>query len=207
MVEILPRETPVDWAKIRAWVAFGANLPSDNGAPIETLKAAVEGLRAEGIRLCGLSRIYETPCFPAGAGPDYINCVMELSSSYAPEDLLRALHRVEQDLGRVRKRRWAGRTIDLDLLAMDQQVLPDAKSVKLWIDLPICEQSVRAPDQLILPHPRIQDRSFMLIPFADLAPDWRHPLLGKTVQEMLDARPESEKTEVKALEGVEIPLD
>lgn len=200
----MPRETAKDWAKSRAWIAYGANLPSDKGVPLDTLHVAVKALSTHGLVIRAVSQIYETPCFPAGAGPDYINCVFEVQSGLTPEALLQVLHSVEKELGRERKRRWAGRTIDLDLLAVEDAVLPDETSVRLWIDLPLREQSVRAPDQLILPHPRIQDRSFMLIPFADLAPDWRHPLLGKTVQEMLDALPAEEKNGVKPLDGVEI---
>nr|WP_321507029.1 2-amino-4-hydroxy-6-hydroxymethyldihydropteridine diphosphokinase [uncultured Celeribacter sp.] len=191
---------------MRAWLAFGANLPSEVGGPADTLRKAVADLRHRGIMLEAVSLVYETPCFPAGAGPDYVNFALEISTDLAPEALLQVLHEVEASFGRVRRTRWAGRTIDIDLLAMEHCVSPDEATLLHWIDLPLAEQSRQAPDRLILPHPRIQDRSFMLIPFADLAPDWRHPVLGKTVAEMLAARPESEKTEVKVLEGVEIPL-
>ncbi|WP_434289371.1 2-amino-4-hydroxy-6-hydroxymethyldihydropteridine diphosphokinase [Celeribacter sp. SCSIO 80788] len=193
-----------NWAKRRAWIAFGANLPSTAGAPIETLRAAVRDLKDADLAITAVSGIYETPCFPKGAGPDYINFAAEIETSLAPEALLARLHEVEHSFGRVRKIRWAGRPIDLDLMAVEGEVLPDIASVNSWITLPLAEQSVRAPDQLILPHPRIQDRAFMLIPFADLAPDWRHPILGQTVAEMLASRPEAEKSEVKPLAGLEI---
>lgn len=203
----MARETPSYWAKMRAWIAFGANLPSETGTPMETLQAALHALSAKGVTVTQLSQIYETPCFPAGAGPDYVNFAAEVMYDGPPEALLLVLHEIEAELGRVRKTRWAGRPIDLDLLAYADEVRPDARSVQAWIDLPLSEQTVRAPDQLILPHPRIQDRAFMLIPFADLAPDWRHPLLGQTISEMLAARPESEKTEVKPMSGVEIRVN
>ncbi|PTQ74770.1 2-amino-4-hydroxy-6-hydroxymethyldihydropteridine diphosphokinase [Celeribacter persicus] len=196
-----------DWAKRRAWIAFGANLPSSAGAPLETLRAAVHALQSKGSRISAISRIYETPCFPEGAGPDYINFAAEIETVLAPEELLALLHEVEHSFGRVRETRWAGRPIDLDLMAFEDEVFPDVASVSSWIELPLAQQSVRAPDRLILPHPRIQDRAFMLIPFADLAPDWRHPILGKTVAKMLAARPEAEKSEVKPLEGIEILVD
>lgn len=192
------------WAKRRAWVAFGANLPSTAGEPIETLRAAVRDLEGSDVAVTAISRIYETPCFPQGAGPDYINFAAEIETCLAPEALLARLHEIEHRFGRVRKVRWAGRPVDLDLMAMADEILPDMASVQNWIALPPAEQSVRAPDRLILPHPRIQDRAFMLIPFADLAPDWRHPILGQTVAEMLAARPEAEKSEVKPLAGLEI---
>ncbi|MBW6416552.1 2-amino-4-hydroxy-6-hydroxymethyldihydropteridine diphosphokinase [Celeribacter sp. PS-C1] len=192
---------------MRAWIAFGANLPSETGTPLETLKEALRALRVKGVEVAALSQIYETPCFPAGAGPDYINFAAEVSYDGPPEALLLVLHEVEARLGRVRKTRWAGRPIDLDLMAYEDVVRPDEATLRQWIELPLTEQTVRAPDRLILPHPRIQDRAFMLIPFADLAPEWRHPLLDKTIAEMLAARPEDEKTEVKPMSGVAIGTD
>jgi 2-amino-4-hydroxy-6-hydroxymethyldihydropteridine diphosphokinase len=201
------RDLHSQWAKTRAWIAFGANLPSVVGTPLETLRAAVRELEDAGVTVTAVSRVYETPCFPAGAGPDYVNFVAEVQSADAPEELLQTLHMIEARFGRVRKLRWAGRSIDLDLLAVEQEIRPDVVSVRAWITLPFVEQSVRAPDQLILPHPRIQDRAFMLIPFADLAADWRHPILDKTVREMLDARPTDEKSEIKLMPEVEILTD
>ncbi len=161
-------------------------------------------LMSKGLKIKSVSQIYETPCFPKGAGPDYINFVAEIETSLSPESVLTILHEVEHQYGRVRKTRWAGRPIDLDLIACESAILPNETLVKSWIELPLEQQSVQAPDQLILPHPRIQDRAFVLIPFADLAPDWVHPILGKTVEEMLAARPEEEKSEVKRLAEVEI---
>lgn len=155
----------------------------------------------------GASRVFETPCFPVGAGPSYINFAIEVETALTPEAFLALLHQVEARHGRVRKTRWAGRSIDLDLMAMEGEVRPNAKTVQAWMDLPMSAQTTQAPDTLILPHPRIQDRAFMLIPFADLAPDWTHPLIGKTVQEMCDALPDADKSEIKAQSGLEIPVN
>ncbi len=204
---IVSRDVDEKYAKIRAWVAFGANLPSETGEPVETLFAAVQDLRDMGVAVRGASRVFETPCFPAGAGPSYINFAIEVETALTPEALLSLLHEIEARHGRVRKTRWAGRSIDLDLMAMEGKVRPDVTTVQRWIDLPMSAQTTQAPETLILPHPRIQDRAFMLIPFADLAPDWVHPLSGKTVAEMIDALPDAEKTEVKAQSGLEIPVN
>tara|TARA_R110002072_G_scaffold118096_5_gene249366 strand:- start:4317 stop:4589 length:273 start_codon:yes stop_codon:yes gene_type:complete len=90
--------------------------------------------------------------------------------------------------------------VDLDLIAMGDTVLPDAKTQALWRKLAFDQQSVRAPNELILPHPRLQDRAFVLVPLADIAPDWRHPLIGKTVREMLNDLPEADKKGVWPME-------
>ncbi len=183
---------------------MGGNLPSEVGEPLDTLRAAVVALSEAGVDIRAASRVFETPCFPAGAGPDYLNATLEVVISEASADFLQRLHAVERMFGRVRETRWAGRTLDLDLLAVETEVAPIKGVLLEWIELPLSEQSVRPPAELILPHPRLQDRAFMLIPFCDLAPDWRHPVFGKTVTEMCALRPEAEKIGVKALEGVEI---
>jgi 2-amino-4-hydroxy-6-hydroxymethyldihydropteridine diphosphokinase len=93
--------------------------------------------------------------------------------------------------------RWGARTLDLDLLAWGDAVRPDAATQEAWRALPPERQGREAPDGLVLPHPRMQDRGFVLLPLAEVAPLWRHPLIGRTVAEMLAALPPD------ALEGVE----
>lgn len=102
-------------------------------------------------------------------------------------------------MGRERGTRWGQRTLDLDLLAMGDLVLPDAQVYAHWRDLPLEDQARRAPEQLILPHPRLQDRAFVLVPLSDVAPDWRHPVLGRTVLEMRDALSPEALAEVRRI--------
>jgi len=185
---------------ISAIIGLGANLPSKVGAPRKTLCHALTLLESAEIEIKTVSHLYETPCFPAGAGPDYVNSVAILSTALSAADLLSRLHRVEVEMGRERVSRWGQRTLDIDLLAYGGAILPDSAGFQHWLDLSVEEQSKRAPEQLILPHPRIQDRAFVLVPLAEIAPDWQHPVLGRTAVQMRDDLDEAQTAQVKALE-------
>ena len=142
------------------FVAIGANLPGPDGAPpIATCRAAVAALDAlPGLRLRGLSRWYRTAPLPPSGQADYVNAVAHLDGDVAPAVLLAALQGLEARAGRVRDVPNAARTLDLDIIAMGELVR-------------------EAPDP-VLPHPRAHERRFVLMPLADVAPGWVHPVLG-----------------------------
>jgi 2-amino-4-hydroxy-6-hydroxymethyldihydropteridine diphosphokinase len=181
-------------------IALGGNLPSGQGTPAHTLAAALSDLEAAGVTLLAVSRFFDTPCFPAGAGPDYVNAAARLASDLDPSQMLALLHRIEARHGRKRTQRWGMRTLDLDLLAAGDLVRPDAATQALWRSLPPDRQVEAVPDRLILPHPRLQDRAFVLIPLADIAPDWVHPLTGQSVAQMCAALPAAARAEVRPQE-------
>lgn len=183
-------------------IAFGANLPIDMQLPVVTLRHALDALRDEGLEGLVSSRFYETPCFPAGAGPDYVNgaAVGPVPEGWDALQVLALLHRIEDRFGRQRAQRWGMRTLDLDLIAFGDQISPDAATQDAWRNLSPDQQRSEAPDRLILPHPRLQDRAFVLVPLAEVAPDWVHPRLGLTVRQMLERLDPDERRDV-------VPLD
>lgn len=182
-----------------ALLAFGANLPFDDKTPDQTVQSAAVAFPKVNLAVPQLSRLFATPCFPAGSGPDYVNAaaVLQVEAGMTPQTLLARLHQIEAMFGRNRATRWGMRTLDIDLLAFGDLVLPDLKTQSYWRDLDPALQSRAAPDQLILPHPRLQDRAFVLVPLADVAPDWCHPVLQLTVTQMLAALPASDLAEVR----------
>ena len=151
-------------------IALGANLDGPAGAPRAQLEAALAALSGRGIRVRERSRFFRTPAWPDPSDPPFVNAVAALETSLPPEALLAALHAVENQLGRRRSRPNAPRPIDLDLIDYDGLV-----------------RASGAPP--ILPHPRLAERGFVLLPLADIAPAWRHPASGEGLTALIAALP------------------
>lgn len=173
----------------KALIALGSNADSTWGDAFETVQKAIDYVAELATSAPDCSRFYATPAFPAGSGPDFVNAVVAIDSQLGAEDLLVALHQIETEAGRVRADRWGQRTLDLDLIALGDAVLPDAATFEHWRDLRLATQMSQAPTELILPHPRLQDRAFVLVPLCDVAPDWQHPVSGLTARDLCAALP------------------
>jgi 2-amino-4-hydroxy-6-hydroxymethyldihydropteridine diphosphokinase len=162
---------------ITAYIALGGNL----GDRQEYLTRALEALRQHpGITVTRVSSFYET--IPVGGPPgqpNYLNGAAELHTDLEPRALLQALLAIEARLGRVRRESNGPRTVDLDLLLYGDRVLQEA--------------------DLIVPHPRMHERTFVLQPLAEIAPDAVHPGLGATVAELLKRLPGQELTGLRAM--------
>jgi 2-amino-4-hydroxy-6-hydroxymethyldihydropteridine diphosphokinase len=147
-------------------IGLGANLDSPRwGTPRETLAAALAVLEGNGVAVRARSGWYRSAPVPASDQPWFVNAVAALATTLAPPDLLALMQAIETCFGRARGVPNAARVLDLDLL--------DYRG-----------ERVQSPD-LILPHPRLHQRRFVLAPLAETAPGWRHPVLGLTAAQLL----------------------
>jgi 2-amino-4-hydroxy-6-hydroxymethyldihydropteridine diphosphokinase len=178
-------------------LAFGANENSHFGRPEQTIRSALKAFDHESVIVIAVSRFFRTPAFPAGSGPEFVNAAALIESRLEPDALLSELHRIEALAGRVRTRRWGQRPLDIDLIACGDLILPDRVVLQSWINLAPEQQAQTTPLALILPHPRLQDRAFVLVPLSEIAPDWCHPLTGASIRQMLDALPIDLRAEVR----------
>lgn len=161
-------------------IALGANLPSNVGPPRATLEAALASLAQEGGEIVARSRVYRSPAVPKSDQPDYLNVIVAIRSKLDPVSLLAVLAHIEARFGRQRGERNAARPLDLDLIAYDNLI--------------------RDSDP-ILPHPRMHDRAFVLLPLAEIAPNWRHSRLGFSVRELIEALPPGARAVTRPIEA------
>jgi 2-amino-4-hydroxy-6-hydroxymethyldihydropteridine diphosphokinase len=155
-------------------LGLGANLPSIAGPPQATLEASLAALAAADVIVRRRSRWYRSAPVPAGDQPWYVNGVAAVETSLGPAALLALLHRIEACFGRVRRERNEARVVDLDILDY--------------------AGAIRAADP-VLPHPRMHERGFVLLPLSEIAPDWRHPVSGETLAALIAALPPDQHTE------------
>ncbi|MDA9012654.1 2-amino-4-hydroxy-6-hydroxymethyldihydropteridine diphosphokinase [Alphaproteobacteria bacterium] len=150
----------------RLFIGLGANLTPDGYAsPREGCIAAVSALADEGVHLSALSNWYESAPVPISDQPWYLNAVAAATTDLDAASTLAALHRIEKRFGRTRAERNAARVLDLDLLDFAGMVSADSG--------------------LTLPHPRLHERAFVLLPLGELCPDWVHPVSGMPIQDLI----------------------
>ena len=167
------------------FISFGSNKKSVFGCPIKTLSRAIEDFGTENLTIVDQSNWYFSPAFPDSSQPRFVNGCLEVKSTLDPHQVLRRLNRIERKMGRTLGKRWEARVCDLDILSCENLITPNLRTFNYWFKMPFEEQLRRKPTELLLPHPRLQDRAFVLVPFAEIAKDWLHPVFGISVEDML----------------------
>lgn len=145
-------------------VALGGNMAGDFGSSEALLEAALAGLAEAGLPILLRSSWWRSAAWPDPNAQEYRNGVVLVEAQLSPQDLIQTLFTIEARFGRSRGERNASRTLDLDLIAYGRVVSDDPA--------------------LTLPHPRAHERLFVMGPLAEIAPRWRHPVLGRTAQEL-----------------------
>lgn len=140
-------------------------LGSNIGDSEKVLSAAIELIELEIGKVIDASSVYSTKAWGVEDQPDFLNQVVEIESNLDPENLLVKINEIEKKLGRVRFQKWHSRIIDIDILYFGAEI----------IDTP----------NLVIPHPENQNRNFVLIPMAEIAPELIHPVLGISQKELL----------------------
>ncbi|HVY13317.1 MAG TPA: 2-amino-4-hydroxy-6-hydroxymethyldihydropteridine diphosphokinase [Alphaproteobacteria bacterium] len=143
------------------FIGLGGNMPSATGSPEETIKAALAKMPELGMKVVRNSKFYRSAPVPVSDQPWFINAVAEVETKLSPQALMAALLKLEESFGRRRAVKNDPRSLDLDLLDYNGMVLRE--------------------DALELPHPRLHERAFVLLPLQEIAPQWKHPVSGKNI--------------------------
>jgi len=154
------------------WIAIGGNVDGAWGAPRDTFNQTLLGLEEAGFQISARSGLFRTPPFGRTGQPDFLNAVFAINGSVSPAALLRLLKRFEAKAGRRPNGRWGPRPLDLDILDFGGRVIGRAVGG-------------RSRGGLVLPHPEMAHRDFVLTPLAEVAPHWHHPRLGVGAETLL----------------------
>jgi 2-amino-4-hydroxy-6-hydroxymethyldihydropteridine diphosphokinase len=153
----------------KSLVGLGANCPGPWGTPADTITRALAEIAEAGPRVVAISPFYETAAVGRAGQPPYVNAAIVIDTPLSGEALLRLLKRIERRAGRRGGSPWGARTLDIDIL--DHKGL-----VRHWRGR-VPRFARPGPRPLILPHPWVAERPFVLRPLLDIAPEWRHPVL------------------------------
>ena len=162
------------------YIGLGANLARDGFTPAQTLQAAIDELHKLAGPVVAQSSFWSSPAWPDPAEPAYTNAVIELDTQLSPDRLLDIMQAIENVFGRVREKRWASRTVDLDII--------DFRGLN------------RSDERLDLPHPRAQGRAVVMLPLSEIAPSWNDPVSGRKIEDLVAALEVDDRAATSRLE-------
>ena len=166
------------------YIALGANLPSEGRTPLETVEAALAILGEAGLPVLAASSAWSSPAWPDPSDPAYVNAVVRVRSDEEPRAILDTLHEIEAQFGRQRTVVNAPRPLDLDLIDHSGQCLTDAAGLEI-------------------PHPRACQRAFVLLPLQEIAPDWRDPVSGAAIADLVARLPVEDRDAMSKLQTLD----
>ncbi len=175
-------------------LGLGANLPFDGIAPEETVRSAIEEISTDALTEVMVSKFYRSTPVPYTDQPDFVNCVIGGKSILTPVELMSLCQSIEKQFGRQRDGRWQARTLDIDVLTFGEVILPKASR---WHQLMEEGRGGKVVADLIIPHPRLHERAFVLKPLTDILPEWVHPVFKKTGLELLHSLSAQQVDEVR----------
>jgi 2-amino-4-hydroxy-6-hydroxymethyldihydropteridine diphosphokinase len=158
------------------WLGFGGNVRGTWGKPIQGFCRAIQALQRAGFAIVARSSLYETVPVGSVRQPKFLNAVVAIRGSVAPAALLRLLKQLERRAGRRATGRWGPRPLDIDILDFGGRITGGPASI-------------RQAGRLVLPHPELARRGFVLVPLAEVAPQWHHPRLAIQAATLIKRRP------------------
>lgn len=178
------------------FLGLGSNLSHGDMTPLEVLRDAVSRLSESIVENVRQSTVYRTSPVHQADQPDYYNCVLMGDTTLQPGQLLDACLGVENAYGRMRSNRWGARTLDIDVLAFNDLVLPGREA---WQEAAAMTADGTVRTDLILPHPRLHERAFVLVPLVDVAAEWRHPVFGQSARQLFELLPQHDRRGVRPI--------
>lgn len=161
-------------------LALGSNLSFNNNTPEENINSAYQFITNNDIKILKRSHIYKSEAYPNKSDPLFCNSAISIETDLKPEELLNVILDVEKKFGRERKKKNNPRTLDIDIISYDNLILNEN-------------------DKLVIPHPHLHKRLFVLLPLKDISQEWKHPVFLKTTQEFIEEFDAIELNKVKKI--------
>ena len=161
------------------YLNIGSNLPLRNGGREANILKAINYLKELKLKIIQISSFYETPSYPNNSDPKFINLCVKLESNFKAGELLNEIKKIEQKLGRIRIKKNEPRTCDIDIIDFNGKIIKN--------------------DELVVPHPRLHLRNFVIYPLKEIEPNWSHPIFNKNIDSFFQELDKNSHNEITRL--------